>query len=500
MIMRRLRTVLVFFIVSVILFCTLAKAETPTAEYMAIIVIDACRADYLDLASLPNIKGLMAQGVNYQRAWTGQLINNTPPSHATIGTGVFPKRHGIVGFSWKDSVTNEQVRPTDFPSVYSGALGKIVAEARVPTLVGLFREKFPATKALAISSEKYYAAAAMGNYTADYILFASWLNGNYGPVAVPGHEPPSEFMNNPLLRMSSSLSVISKDDWVINAISVFLKYEKPQILMVNLPGTDIAGHETGGIIASIAMGQVVTNVDRGIGELLSAYKEAGIFDKTIFVITADHGMIPNSHVIDFQEILDFIKESKVRVPDNADISHIWINRAKKSKGVAKKVAQLGKNEIIGVYYKTLNKGGKYAYLPANNAPADASYRYLLGTYASPNGPDIAIMMTENTTAAGKKGKLINSAGSHSQTTWLTQHIPMIISGPGVKKGFTSSFPARLVDIAPTVLALSGVEPKDMDGIILADCMLSPTDEQIHAQDAIKEELMGYQDALMALSR
>lgn len=496
--MKHAKKLLVFLIVFVVIaFCPLVGAEEPNAEYIAIIVIDACRADYLDLAPLPNIKRLMAQGINYQRAWVGQLINNTPPAHATIGTGVFPKRHGIVGFSWKDPVTNKQVRPTDFSSVYSGEMGRIIAESGVPTLAGLFKEKFPSAKALAISSEKYYATAAMGNYTADYILFAHWLNGKYSPVAVMGHEAPTEFMNNPLLRFSSFLSVTSKDDWVINAISVFLKYAKPQILMVNLPGTDIAGHETGGIIAPVAMRQVVMNVDRGIGKLLSAYKKAGIFNKTIFVITADHGMIPNSHVIDSDEILDLIKGSNVKVPEHAGISHIWINKAEKSREVAEKVAQLGKSEIIGVYYKTQDESGNYTYLPANNPPADASYRYLLSTYASSNGPDVTVMMTENTTE--DKG-LINSAGNHGETTWFTQHIPMIISGPGVKKGVTSSFPARLVDIVPTVLALAGVEPKDMDGIVLADCMLSPIDEQIRAQDAIKEELKGYQDAMMSLSR
>lgn len=494
--MRHLRVAFAFFIISLTAFCTLAKADEPAAKHIVIVVIDACRADYLDLAPLPNIKRLMARGVYYQRAWVGQLINNTPPGHTTLGTGVFPKRHGIVDFSWKDPVTNKKVNPTDFSSVIGGELGKIIADAGVPTLVGLFKEKFPSAKALAISADKYYAAAAMGNYTADYILFGHWLNGKYSPVAVTGYEPPTEFMNNPLVMTSSFLSVMNEDSWCINAIKVFLKYEKPQILLVNLPGTDIAGHETGGIIAPVAMKQVIQNVDRGIGKLVRAYKKAGIFDKTIFVITADHGMIPNSRIIDTDEINDLFKESNVKVRANTGMSHIWINSVEKSREAAEKIAQLGKSEIIGVYYKTQDEGGNYTYLPANNVPADASYRYLLSTYASPNGPDIAIMTAENT-ADGKD--LINSAGKHSQVTWFNQHIPMIISGPGVKKGVTSPFPARLVDIAPTLLTLSGIEPRDMDGVVLADCMLTPTNEQIQAQDAIKEELRDYQDALMSLS-
>jgi hypothetical protein len=44
----------------------------------------------------PFLSGLIADGVWFERAEVGSSPSNTPPSHATIGTGAFPRRHGVV--------------------------------------------------------------------------------------------------------------------------------------------------------------------------------------------------------------------------------------------------------------------------------------------------------------------------------------------------------------------------------------------------------------------
>jgi arylsulfatase A-like enzyme len=64
----------------------------------------------------------------------------------------------------------------------------------------------------------------------------------------------------------------------------------------------------------------------------------------------------------------------------------------------------------------------------------------------------------------------------------------------------SSFPARLVDVAPTVLTLLGIQPDRMDGVVLADALSRPTDQQQSAQDHLATSLKEYQAALMARSK
>src|SRR4030042_3191293 len=95
------------------------------AEYAVVIIIDGCRPEYLKLATLPHIQELAHRGVIYKQAWVGQIPNNTPPVHATLGTGVFPARHHVVGFKWKDPETGNSFYPRSLKNIRSGAFAKV---------------------------------------------------------------------------------------------------------------------------------------------------------------------------------------------------------------------------------------------------------------------------------------------------------------------------------------------------------------------------------------
>jgi arylsulfatase A-like enzyme len=50
----------------------------------------------------PNLRRLIAGGVSYTRAHVGSSPSVTPSVHTTLGTGVFPHRHGITGIPMRD--------------------------------------------------------------------------------------------------------------------------------------------------------------------------------------------------------------------------------------------------------------------------------------------------------------------------------------------------------------------------------------------------------------
>lgn len=50
----------------------------------------------------------------------------------------------------------------------------------------------------------------------------------------------------------------------------------------------------------------------------------------------------------------------------------------------------------------------------------------------------------------------------------TQHVPLIIGGPGLPRGVEAGGQVRLVDIAPTVLDLLGMDKGDLDGLSLTE--------------------------------
>lgn len=104
------------------------QAPGQTAKYLVLISVDGCRPEYLDLALMPNLKALAAQGTSYSRAWVGALSSNTPAMHTTMSTGVFPKRHGIIAFFWNDSDTGTFTNPTTFQAIANGDMARIVEQ------------------------------------------------------------------------------------------------------------------------------------------------------------------------------------------------------------------------------------------------------------------------------------------------------------------------------------------------------------------------------------
>jgi arylsulfatase A-like enzyme len=69
-----------------------------------------------------------------------------------------------------------------------------------------------------------------------------------------------------------------------------------------------------------------------------------------------------------------------------------------------------------------------------------------------------------------------------------QHVPLIISGPGVRRGAHSNFAARAIDIAPTIERLLGLPAIHRDGVILADALVNPSKYEVAPQRAIAPEL------------
>jgi hypothetical protein len=88
----------------------------------------------------------------------------------------------------------------------------------------------------------------------------------------------------------------------------------------------------------------------------------------------------------------------------------------------------------------------------------AAYDELAGTYAS-TGPDVLILLKEDWRIDYIfPGQNKNLAGNHDTVTWDNQHNLLVFAGPGVKQGVVTDAPARLIDVAQTLLTLAGVSP------------------------------------------
>ena len=73
----------------------------------------------------------------------------------------------------------------------------------------------------------------------------------------------------------------------------YIKERKPTFLNIVYDALDhtghAVGHDTPGYYTKLE------EIDGYIGEIIAAIKEAGIWDETIIIVTADHGGIKNNH-------------------------------------------------------------------------------------------------------------------------------------------------------------------------------------------------------------
>jgi predicted AlkP superfamily pyrophosphatase or phosphodiesterase len=475
-----------------------AKKVSPKPKYLVLIVMDGFRADYTSLAPTPALEALMHEGMTYNRAWVGQLESVTPTSHATLSTGRFPNHHGIIGFQWRDPVTRGEVIAGWDQNLQSSAIEGVLNASKTSSLPAAMKKAHPHAKVVSISSEKIYAADAWGGTAADYILYDKQSGKNLlVPTGVVGHEPPADLRTNPKLHERLPLKRFSTWDYLsANLATSAVKKFHPRMLMVNLPGADVYGHAYGGITAPGVMKRVVRGLDRDIARIVHAYKAAGIYKQTLFVVTADHGMSPNIHAISSPTVSNVIRQSGATemFHTGGTASYIYLRDPQHSRRVA--VGMTKVHGVVASYYQ-VRRGKTYSYVPAPGvtipANLDAAYRYLLSTVDGPTAPDVAAPFREDTI-----GQVRDYAyGHHGGLNWGVQHIPLVLEGPGIRVGQSSRAPARLVDIAATMAHELNLSLPGMDGMVLSDALVAPTQAEVTRQGRLSPSLTADQNALIA---
>lgn len=485
------------------------------AEYAVVIVIDACRPEYLANAEIPNIKSLAAAGVTYDQAWVGHLVNNTPPSHAVIATGCLPKRIGVPHFSWRNPETGKMMAVTREPNVSNGELAAWMRKANCPMIADFVKKRYPDGKTAAVGSAKYYAVGSLGGASADYVLYASRTaasDSEYGMVVAEGKilrlGPKGQMAPESVLKAMSGVPDAGKDElipdsWAGEAAVNMAKQVRPRLMFVNFPQTDHVGHSCGGVTDMKRMVRVVENVDAQIGKIIQTYKDLGIFDKTVFVVTADHGMQPNTHEIRADELAKIAEGVGANPAGAAGAPWIWLDNPEKAEALARALVEAKKPLITAGYKRVKDASGyRYEHVADIGLPEalKKAHLYLLSTFASAQSPDAAMFWAEDTVPLKPKAEAAKKPhGDHINATWHTQAIPMIFAGAGVAKGKVSHSPARLVDVGPTVLAAMGIRPAQLDGIVLADALAEPGRRQVRRQARISQELAAHRDALKSSS-
>lgn len=295
-------------------------AEPP--RLVVTIVIDGGGTNVFEYwsGSWPNLERLMAGGTSYVNATVGSSPSITPASHTTIGTGVYPRRHGVTAISIRKN--------DDITGAFTS--GTRAEDDEVDPRVTLSHPTLP----------ELYDRAGANEPVVALLGFGSWVTGLVGRgSAFPGgdddivgyFEGDGWITKKPFFTLPEYLLGPNKgvereieradaldgeldgkwrkqklDDSVLptpafspivaRAMTALVKREGmgadevPDLLYANLKSPDIAGHYWN--MTSVEEKAAIESVDEAIGGLVASINAEVGEGNWVLVVTADHGQTP----------------------------------------------------------------------------------------------------------------------------------------------------------------------------------------------------------------
>ncbi|MFT7161346.1 MAG: hypothetical protein ACI9GZ_002526 [Bacteroidia bacterium] len=291
----------------VIISCTSGSQDQASSKAKRIVVIgvDAMSPDGINNASTPVMDKMMKEGA-YTLNGRGVLPTSSSTNWKSMVSGTGPEHHGVTSNNWEED---------DFilPPVNTGL------ENFQPTIFGVARQQKPALKIGAIYDWRGFGRLIELS-ALDFDIYK---------------ETDKEDLD---------------DEETTAAAVEYLKKEKPDFLFVHLDYVDHVGHDDGH--KTEAFYKSVAKADKQIGQIIQATKDAGTFDETVFLVSADHGGIGYGHggeTLDEIEIpfilygngvkKDYLIKHQVMTYDNAatvayvlglNQPYTWIGRPVKS--------------------------------------------------------------------------------------------------------------------------------------------------------------------------
>ena len=220
------------------------SAASPRAKHVILIGLDGWGAYSVSKAEMPNVKKLMDDG-SYTLKKRSVLPSSSAVNWASMFMGAGPELHGYTEWYAKtpELPSREVNKNGIFPTVFSllhesdpkAEIGCIYEWETIRCLVDTFALNYDKHVSEAESNP-----AAAAQYAADYI-----------------------------------------------------KKAHPNLLAVIIDNPDHVGHATGHDTPEYYA--VLKELDKYVGQIVNAVKEAGMLDETIFIVTADHGGINKGH-------------------------------------------------------------------------------------------------------------------------------------------------------------------------------------------------------------
>ena len=268
----------------------------------------------------PNLKRLMSEGVTYTKATVGSAPSSTAPVHATMGTGAFPRRHGIldnvqrfpdgnIGDPWTPGPSS-MLLPT-FADYYGAALGDRVEIGTFATLnwhlgmMGTSTAFDDGKRQLAVLRERGGDEGAEGiswglsDTQAEYYRFPDYLNdlpditAYYGVADAADGAMDGKWRGHDIASLKGGFDTPARVPYMDRGIQEVIRregfghHEGTDLLFINSKLIDEVGHLF--TASSPEMGDCILAQDANLPGFIEFLDRQVGKGQWVLLVTADHG-------------------------------------------------------------------------------------------------------------------------------------------------------------------------------------------------------------------
>ncbi|HRI12587.1 MAG TPA: alkaline phosphatase family protein [Verrucomicrobiota bacterium] len=461
-----------------LLLALFATGVARAADHVVVVVFDGMRPDFITPQYAPNLYGLATNGVFFRRNHC-VYVSTTIVNGTAIATGMYPGHSGILANSDFHPELNSQsaIGSEALDTVRRGDLlsnGQYIAVDTVAELIqdAGFHTYVAGTKAVALMHDRSPRRTDTAAHSNSVTLF----RGLTLPRA--GLDPLVKANDDKAFPDAFTSPNVASDGWTTKALTRGLwKKGVPKYSLLWLSDPDVTQHAKG-VGAPEALSAIEAS-DKNLGEVIKVLKDKGVYDRTDILVVSDHGFSTILRGVDVAEALrrrGLNAHSKFDNPEPGDVLVTGLGGSalihvigQREDVIRKTVEALQTSDFTGVIFSRLEIEGTF---PMN------AIRYPGTT----NAPDLVVSMRWDPTLSdtGAPGMLIatggsRNAGTHGSLSRYDMNNTLVASGPDFKKGFLSDTPSGNIDVAPTVLYLLGIKPREpMDGRVLREALVSNT--------------------------
>jgi len=527
---------------------TAGEANPVNPRLIVLMVIDQLRADLLDRydsAFTGGLRRLLDEGRVFENTTHDHALTETSPGHASIATGTYPSRHGMVSNQWRQMVGGfdrlvSNVIHEDYVEVGDTLFGAGAPDRLERSgFADWLADQYGDSRILSLSA-KDRSAVLLGGKGARPVFWFSSFQGRFVTSTYYADDVPGwvdDFNESTLRRHlvedsiwvstvppewarlsrpdTAALESASAQSWFPH-VRPALDPENPpypgewlevipqldgatlQLARIGLRELDMGQDDVPDLLA-IGLSQTdrvghgygpfsreqldnLLRLDRELGAFLEFLDQEVGVDGYVLALSADHGVLEMPEY----RVEQGLEGRRLTTEDRVALEELLgeVIRATGTTDISEAAPAVASAITVLDWVEDAWTLDELAHGEATDSIA-ILFQHSAYPGRRPGALGrfgVLMRLSEGTLDWGRP-----RGSTHGSAYYYDRHVPLIFLGPGIEAG-RSETKVATIDIAPTLARLTGIKaPEDLDGTVIRDPGIPlPTDPRRDDTDALRE--------------